>query len=238
MRALAWSILAVAAAASAGCDDDLHDYPVLPGSTPEPDQGGDENLFVGRVCVATDLLDLSQCAVTGAEGLELELDGQTVVTTADGRFAIVRPTELRDLVVTVSGPQVLTTVTPLADGILPPTISVIDQALFENELATLGVTLPVQTGSILGTVRSGDLFVVGATVVPSTPVPFGPFFDGTLGFNGQATGTRGVFFVPGLTFGATNLRFVGSAPVGGETLVNGIQVVNGGVTILDSVQLP
>ena len=45
-----------------------------------------------------------------------------------------------------------------------------------------------------------------------------------------------VILIPGLTSGATGLSFSDGA--GGETTVAGVQVVNGGVTILDSTVLP
>jgi len=73
------------------------------------------------------------------------------------------------------------------------------------------------------------------TSLPSSP--FGPFYDGPHAFTRDRTGARGVFFVPGLAAGTTQLTFRDLA-TSGETIVNGVTVRSGGITILDSMTLP
>jgi hypothetical protein len=77
----------------------------------------------------------------------------------------------------------------------------------------------------------------GIGVMSLPTAPFGSFYDGTDAFSRDRTGARGVFFVPGLATGTTQLTFRDLATAG-ETIVNGVTVRNGGVTILDSVTLP
>src|SRR5688572_28182346 len=49
----------------------------------------DANLFMGRVCLLTDVRDMDDCATTGAAGLTVRLGTASAVTTNDGSFSIV-----------------------------------------------------------------------------------------------------------------------------------------------------
>lgn len=227
-------VLFIAACAGSAADDD--EFPVLPGggSTGAGSTGGGSSAseLVGRVCVATDLRDLSSCANTGAGGLTVRAGDATTVTAADGSYRIDKTPG--ELAVTVSGPGIVPTTSTAATG---ADLTAIDADVFARELMSNAVTLDDRTGSILGTVVRGETAATGVTMTTTPTGPFGPFFDAGDVFGVDSTGTRGVFFVPGLATGSTALTFR-DATSGRETTVNGIQVVNGGVTILDSVALP
>jgi hypothetical protein len=102
-------------------------------------------------------------------------------------------------------------------------------------LAANEITLAANTGSILGTVVRGGKPAVGVSVGLQPAAAFSTFYDTPLGIAASTgTGQRGVFLVPGVTAGtASSIAFTP-----GETDVDGIQVVDGGVTILDSMNLP
>ena len=77
---------------------------------------------------------------------------------------------------------------------------------------------------------------VAGVAVTSNPTPqFGPFFDAgspvTWGIG--RTGALGMVWVPAVTVGSVDLSF--QTQLGGiETTINGIQVHNGGITVLQA----
>lgn len=239
--------LALVLGASFGCVDDASDdYPVAPGGGGEQtgtsgggetgDGDGSTNMIQGRICRVTDLLAWSACAPanTGLGGMTVGLGGATATTNDDGTFSM--PAQSGSLLSwSVSGPGLMTTNTPFSPS---TTIPVIDAAVYESLLASHGIFAPDGTGAILGNVVRGGR-PVGNISVSTTPTSqFGPFYD-TMpsGFSINASGTRGVFWVPGLTFGGTNMN-IRDLATGGSTQVNGVSVINGGITILDSVAMP
>ncbi len=112
------------------------------------------------------------------------------------------------------------------------TIPVVNADVYAAALASNSITLPEGSGSILGTLVNRGMPASGVRVTTTPSASFGPFYDTDLGFGSTGTGSRGVFWIPGVT-GPASLTF---SP--GETLVAGISVVNGGITILDSMTLP
>ncbi len=232
------SFLVAGLIAAAGCTGggggDDGDYPILPASGGDPGSHDPVPGARGRVCLATDLRDFGTCAVAGAGGLVVSGGGASAITEDDGSFDLRPLGEIDELM--VSGPGVFPTFNPFDPSGLP-VVRAIDADVYARELATTGVLLPDDTGSILGRVVSsaGPASGVGVTSVPVAP--FGPFYDGAGAFTTDRTGARGVFFVPGLAPGAASLTFRDLATTG-ETLVNGVMVRNGGITILDSVALP
>ena len=224
-----------AAAASCAGENDLGDYPILPGSSGDPGSHGAGQELRGRVCLATDLRDFGTCAASGAGGLVVSGGGASAITADDGSFELRRPQGTIDELM-VTGPGVFPTFNPFDPSGLPM-VTAIDADVYARELSSNGVTLPDDTGAILGRVMggAGPASGVGVTSVPAAP--FGPFYDAPGAFTTDRTGTRGVFFVPGLAAGRATLTFRDQATMG-ETIVNGVTVRNGGVTILDSVALP
>jgi hypothetical protein len=237
MRASASRFLAAGLLAAAGCTGGGDgDYPILPGGGADPGTHEPAPVLRGRVCLATDLRDFSTCAPSGAGDLAVSAGGASAITGDDGGFELRRPEGGGgDLMVT--GPGVFPTITPYASSAGTVLVTAIDADVYARELATNGVLLPDDTGSILGRVIAGEGPATGIGVVSMPAAPFGPFYDGTDAFTLDRTGARGVFFVPGLTAGAATLTFRDLATAG-ETIVNGVMVRNGGITILDSVTLP
>ena len=227
MKTLALAVLLVACA---DAPDD--DYPVLPGhGSGAP--GQTSGAISGRVClVMADPRALATCAETGADNLTVSLGGVTALTAANGAFTLVPPPG-SNLAFTVTGPSIMT-----SSQVFSPTnvIPAINADLFEEVLAANGIVLTPGSGSIFGSVFARGVPAAGITAA-STPSPaFGPFFDGTTptSFTLNATGARGVVFLPGVTVGPASVRFSDLSSES-ETTVDGIQVVDGGITCVDAV---
>lgn len=239
MRTLA--LIAVLAGCSTQADDD---YPIRPGGGLSPPvvtgggtgggtgSGTDSDMMSGRVCVVADARDLSACSTSAASGLAVTSGSLATTTAADGSFSLAAPAS-GDAMVGVSGPDVVPTQMRLAPA---GSIPVLAADLFSQMMAANGITPSGGSGSILATVARGGMPVTGVTVT-STPSPaFGPLFDGSTptSWTLDGTGTRGVVWVPGVAAGPTQLTFRDLA-TSGETTVDGVQVVNGGITIMDAV---
>ncbi|HWO26226.1 MAG TPA: hypothetical protein VNO30_46180 [Kofleriaceae bacterium] len=247
MYVTAASLFVVGFFAAAGCAGDGAgdgaggDYPILPGTSGDPGGYAGSPVLRGRVCVATDLRNFGTCAETGAGGLAVSAGGASAITDDDGRFELSRDAvQGRDLDLMVTGPGVIPTFNSFSPS-AAPVVTAIDADVYARELASNGVLLPEDTGAILGRVVGGMGPARGIGVTSAPTSPFGPFYDGTSGgadvFTRDRTGARGVFFVPGLAAGTAQLTFRDAA-MSGETIVNGVMVRNGGITILDSVTLP
>ncbi|MBX3154622.1 MAG: hypothetical protein KF773_01385 [Deltaproteobacteria bacterium] len=234
MKSACWLVLALT-----GCiGDDAQHLPINPGAggfIHPPGGTGGTNVIVisARVCRVTDLVAFNECEFVDVGGLLVQVNNQSIITNADGTFTVavpVTPTTPVE-VVNVSGLGAVTTTTPFTPSIT--TFPIIDADVFARALASNFIALPPNTGSILGRVIRNGIPVAGVTVVSAPLSAINPLFDLGAGFGINETGQRGVFFVPGITTGAAALTF---SP--GETLVSGVPVINGGVTILDSTVLP
>jgi len=227
MKTLTLAVLLV------GCADRVDDdYPVLPGhgfGVPGQTSGA----ISGRVClIMADPRALATCAETGADNLTVSLGGVTATTAANGGFSLIPPAG-SNLAFTVSGPSIVTSSQPFSPTNVIPAINA---DLFDQVLAANGIVLTPGSGSIFGSVLSRGVPAAGVTAA-STPSPaFGPFFDGTTptSFTLNATGARGVVFLPGVTVGPASVRFSDLSSES-ETTVDGIQVVDGGITFVDAV---
>jgi hypothetical protein len=220
--------------ADGGADSD---FPVEPNGTVDPTgmgtSGDGEAVVRGRVCRVTNLLDLAACLNVDVGGLEVSLGDTTTITDAAGNFVLpATPGSFQAF--TVRGAGAITTTTPFSPSL---TLPVVDADVWARALASNQIFAIEGAGSILGTVARAGVPATGI-VVGSTPAgAFTPLFDGEAGFTPTATGARGVFFLPGVTFGAADLTLRDTL-TGGVSTVAGIQVINGGVTILDSVPIP
>lgn len=221
-----------------GCveDGDGRGYPIEPGGSPAPPLAPDgTQMLRGRICVVLTLTNLRECRRNDLAGFDVSIGDLSATTDDTGAFTLPTPTGSL-LSFTVAGPGAITTTMPFSPSL---TLPVIDADVYARALRSNQIFAPPGTGAILGTIARGGRPASGATVSTIPAGIFTPFYDapmGTTGFGTTSTGARGVFWVPGLTFGPTDLTFRSGA--GGETTVSGIQVVNGGVTILDSVPLP
>jgi hypothetical protein len=239
MKVSIWLAIALAG----GCDVDDDHLHILAGGGGQQTATGPGTigvapttvlLIAGRACLLADPRFFAVCADTGAAGLTVALAGRTVTTGTNGSFAMSPPQGTANLVFTVSGPNIITSTQPFA---AVNTIPVLTQQMFNNVLTANGITLTQGSGSILASVVTrGGFPAVGVTAV-STPSPaFGPFFDGTTptAFTLNGTGARGVVFFPGVSVGPASLTFTDLA-TSGETTVDGVQVVDGGLTLVDAV---
>ena len=194
--------------------------------------GSGSNSITGRACVLLDPRDLGGCASSGAGGLQVALGTSTATTAPDGTFSMQAP-QGTGLSFQVSGPGVVPTSQPFAAN---NSIPVLTEDMFNQVLGANGIVLTPGSGSILASVVDrGGIPVAGATAM-STPSPaFGPFFDGTTpsAWTLNGTGERGVVLFPGVTAGPAALTFANGT--GGESTVDGVQVIDGGVTIVDAV---
>jgi hypothetical protein len=220
-----------------GCaDSDDAEYPVEPTeddyTTPTGSTGSTPGMLSGRICISNSISNLSQCRQNDLEGFTVEIGGQSATTDTNGNFEVPAPTGSL-LSFTVSGPGAVTTTTPYSPS---TTLPVIDADVYARAMASHQIFASEGQGAILGTVMRQGQPARDITVTSDPLGSFSPFYDTDgpgLGVN--ATGARGVFWVPGLATGAAGLTFRDAA--GAETTVAGIQVVNGGVTILDSVAM-
>jgi hypothetical protein len=227
-----FALIVVVAACSAQADD----FPVQPaGGGQLPPSGTGSSAITGRACVVADARDLSRCEPV-AGGLAVTGGGATTTTASDGSFTLDAalasdPTTPRML--SITGPGVVPT---QIDAAGVNSVPVVKADLFSQMLVANGITLTPGSGSILGSVVRGTSPASGISVV-STPSPaFGPLFDGTTptAWTLDATGARGVVWLPGVAVGPTQLTFRDLA-TSGETTVGGVQVIDGGITILDTV---
>ncbi|MDB4961070.1 MAG: hypothetical protein JWP01_1069 [Myxococcales bacterium] len=233
--------LPLMAVLAGGCTaDEIEDEdPIIP-------QGGRSGVSVpgaatrlnARVCRVLDLRNLSTCSSVNNDDLTITLGNSATTTQPDGSFTIDVPagiTNTSNVSFSVTGPGVVPTTfpfTPRFNGTVP----IVDQELFQRILELQGVPqLATGTGSILATVSRANQALSGVSVSSTPASAFGPFFDdlSTIGFgNAQVTGVRGAVLLPGLSAGMVDLSFMHIA--GGLTsTVGGVQVRNGGVTILD-----
>lgn len=233
MKRFTYLLFVPLVACAAGDDGE---YPIHPQSTPAPPTGSSESQTIsGRVCIADDLRSPSTCGTGIAGGLIVTSGENATTTDAAGNFTI--DTSATDPSITVSGSGIVPTSTTPVRGntTLQTIIPAIDAAMLDSAIAAIGVSPEPGTGAILASVTSNGSPAVGATVTTNPVSPFGPFFDGDTPVNWgiDGTGQRGVVLIPGLTAGMVDLTFA-DALGGLTTLVAGVPVRNGGVTILDT----
>jgi hypothetical protein len=224
-----WFLPLVACATS-----DDGEYPIHPASPPPINTTTTASQVTGRVCVANDLRSVATCGSGHAGGIIVTSGSFATTTDAAGNFTI--DTVGENPTITVAGNGVVPTSSTVsrtsdATGLIVPAI---DASVFDEMMTSMGVNPDAGTGSILASVSANGAPVVGATVTTNPVAPFGPFFDGETPVNWgiDGTGQRGVVWVPGLGPGMFELEF--SDVLGNTTLVAGVPVRNGGVTILDT----
>ncbi len=225
------------------CAQDPAD-PAYPLSTPgatgaSGGGGGGGNARVsGRVCVLADPQIMSACAINGAQGLSVALGSATATTSADGTFTIDRdPTLPATTPISVTGNTIVQSNATLATGNGPTVIPAMTTQLYDNMTLATGITPAENTGAIVANVATGEGLPATGITATSTPTgTAGPFFDATgeSPWSLNATGARGIVYFPNVTTtGPSSLTFT-DPTTAGETTVDGIQVVNGGITYVDA----
>ncbi len=226
--------------ACAGCaacaDDPGTEFPIEPSAGSAATTGMDQpidptGMFRGRVCVVEDVRALNTCAIEGAGGLTVQLGDSVAVTSEDGSFAMPTPVGT-GLSFTVSGGNVVTT-TQLLNA--RAQINALRQDTFEEMLLQTGITTPVaNTGDIIAAVTRGGVPLSGVSGAVTPASEFGPFFDGTAPepWTRNSTGVSGIIWFPGVVTGPADLSF--NTLTGGEAIVGGVQVINGGITMVET----
>jgi hypothetical protein len=220
---------------SAACTDSPDDRPVEPNATPVSGTvttGSGDQVLRGKVCMLVDPRFLDACTSADAGGLTVSAGGVTTTTASDGSFELAMPTTA-NLILTATGPNIVASSTSLTNLAIIPVMS---SDLFAQMITSTDAMLATGTGSILATLDTATGSPAVGVTASSTPTgAFGPFFDGTsaTSFGITGTGQRGVTWFAGVPAGATSLTFTN--PAGGESTVEGIQVIDGGMTFVDSV---
>jgi hypothetical protein len=214
-----------------GFDDE---FPVAPGAGGGMQLPPVGSMLVGRICISDNLIDRTVCRTDNLADVRVSIGGQSALTDGDGTFRVPMPAGSL-LSFDVTGANVVRTTTPFSPSLVVP---VVDADVFARTLTSNAIFVPEGTGAILGSIIAQNQPASNVVVV-SEPAPFSPpLYDATdSGFAQNATGARGVFFLNGITAGGTNLT-LRDVQTGGSSTVAGVQVVNGGITILDSLVLP
>jgi hypothetical protein len=233
-QAMKLAILLVLGSACASSGDDS--YPILTegeGGFPVGGVTTESGTVQGRICMIVDPRFLDACTATGAGGLTVTLGETSTVTAASGTFTLARPKTMpANATLMVSGSTIVPSLVPAT---APALIPVVNTALFTEMLTANDVMLATGTGSVIaGLTTAGGAPVTGAAATSTPTGAFGPFFDGTTatGFTLTGTGLRGITWFPGVPVGIASLSFMSG---GTESTVSGIQVVDGGITFVDSV---
>lgn len=228
MKSLAFALLCGACVGDPGTD-----FPVQPGAGSATTSGTDVTtsaVMRGRVCVVDDIRFQNVCARTGAAGMTVSLGDVTATTTDDGTFTMTPPLGT-GLSFTVGGPGIVTTTQALNAR---AQINAIRQDTFDEMLLTNGITPVDGTGSVIASVSRGGVGLSGVTATSNPASAFGPFFDGEdpEPWTTNATGVSGIVWFPGLVAGPADLSF--NTLTGGSAIVGGIQVINGGITMVET----
>lgn len=186
-------------------------------------------MLQGRVCLVTDLRDVSTCASTGAGGLTVALGTKSATTLADGSFSIEAPVG-SDLVWQVSGASIQTSIAPFSAMSSIPVITTLDFLQLESDHSVLEV---VGQGSVLAHVVFADSPKVPVVMAKATASPLGaylPLYDGSVAglWTQNFTGAFGAVWVPGLLAGTVALTI--AAPGGATKTINGLPVVDRAIT--------
>jgi hypothetical protein len=231
MNRLAYFLVAASFAAGCAADGD-DDRPVLPQNDYPTNPGGARVL--GRVCVATDLRGMA-CSHAGAGGFTVTAGTASTQTADDGTFDLTT-TDTTGFTVTsateTGGIRLVPTSSAFGTSVIVPAV---DADVFARMLTSNGLLLPEGSGTVIARISRGGVPVSGVTATSSVASPFGPFFDGTSAdvFGTEFTGELGTVIFPGITAGSVDLSF--EHVLGGlSTNVNGVQVRNGGITVLDA----
>lgn len=181
----------------------------------------------GRVCVVSDLRNLSTCAATGAAGLTVTLGSETATTSADGSFTIPTPAG-SSLVWHVSGTSIVSSVMAYSTSALVPAVPA---TVYDNLTLSNGVIVNAGEGSVIGRVVRAATVVSGATATISPSATYAAFYDGNSAstWNQNSTGTRGVFWIPGAGAGSASLIVDTAA---GDTVAATADVESDSITFL------
>jgi hypothetical protein len=223
----------------AGCWYGQDDFPTAPaGNTVNPVPvtpvvpGGNGIIFIGRVCVLVNPLVFDRCTIINAGGLTVVLSNQTAVTAADGTFVIRAPATTAGQVITVSGPQIVTSTVAFSSGLVP----VLTTTIYQQMLTVIGFSPQQGHVAVLMATSHAGQPMSNVTVSASPTTIGGTFYAGAnaMHWNGSSTGPTGITWLPGQPTGMASLTALDLSD-NNEQLVDGVQVLDGGLTFVNTV---
>jgi hypothetical protein len=223
----------------AGCWYGQDDFPTAPaGNTVNPVPvtpvvpGGFGNVFVGRVCILVNPLVFDGCTLVGANNLTVAFAGQTAITAADGTFTVHVPRVTTGLTFTVSGPQIVTSNVAFTSGFVP----VLSTVIYQQMLTVIGFAPQTGQGAVLMATSHAGVPMSNVAVAATPATSGGTFYAGAnaMHWNGSSTGPSGITWLPGQPVGMANLASTDLTD-NTEQLVDGVQVLDGGLTFVNTV---
>ena len=213
---------------------DVHDFPLGPPMEKVPPTGTPPLplIIVGNVCVLVSPMAPLQCNNVGAGGLVVSLGGTQVVTESDGTFRIATPVNTSNLAFTVIGANIQ----PMTMGFgTSRTLPVLPTTLYNQMMSSIPFVPPTAgNGGILLFASQAGEPLSGVTAV-ATPAGAGAFYaTSPSSFNTVSTSAAGTAFFPGQLPGPTGVALTDLTD-NSEQSVDGIQVLDGGVTMVNTV---
>jgi len=221
MRIAACALLTFAAC-HPGSDDSFpivpqgDDTTIMPGPDAAPaDASGDSLVaLTGRVCVVADLRNLtSGCATVGAADISVQLGTSSTFTADDGTFALTLPGGASPGTVWTASAQGYVTSIVKFGG--PNLIPMTTEAIYDDLLLSNGMVQGGGQGAIIGRVVTAGAARPNITATTVPPAAYVTHYDGAtpLGWEQDATGVTGVFWVPGAPAGNVTVTLApGTAP--------------------------
>ena len=161
---------------------------------------GDGGTITGRVCLLTDLRDLTSCASTGASGLTVTLGAGSAIgsatTSDDGSFSLTKPAGT-GLMWQVTGSTIVTSSMAYSADTKIPAVSSTDYATLQGDS---GVTSTPGQGAVMARITQANSPLAGATASSN---PAGQYLVEYAGSNANAwtqnaTDAHGTAWLPGL----------------------------------------
>jgi hypothetical protein len=179
---------------------------------------GDGGTIVGRVCLLSDLRDLTTCASTGAAGLTVTLGSGSATTgsattTDDGSFMLMKPAATAGLLWQVTGATIVTSSMAFGAQTRIPAVTSSDYAALQGGN---GVVAAIGQGAVMARITQAGSPLAGATASASpASQQYQVYYAGSNAtqWGKSATDTTGTAWLPG--FASTQPAVVTVAASGG-----------------------
>ncbi len=229
-------MILLACACQPGMGDD---YPIKPGGDDDqtvtpggrdaaiPDGNDATPGILGRVCLVSDLRDLTSCSATGAGGLTVTLGTSSATTLANGSFTIPIPLGSSPRWV-VSGGAIVPSQMPFG---AVPTIPAMPAASYQDLLTSNGVLVVAGEGAVVARVVRAGAPLPGA-IATATPAPtYAPSYDGTSAtlWDQDATGAHGIVWLTGAAAGSLTISIT---PPAAAPIVTTVPVADQAITFV------
>ena len=213
---------------------DADDYQPIPQQTRIPPTGpAPIGAVSGRVCLLVDPRFSTMCETTiDLSSITITLGDVTTRASADGAFSFHASPVGTNLAFTLAGPTIMRTTVGFSPNTVLPVLS---QSLYNQMLNSIGFTPQSPNGGVLAFVSQGGTPLANVSAVATPTGVTGPFYDGNSGltWNGISTGVAGAMWLPGQAPGPTVLG-LHDLTDNTEQNVEGIQVIDGGITMVNT----